>query len=165
MAYKLLLDNAEKVRKAMKIAVLLLFVLIVASGCGDTTPPIASTIDTVCSQEFSDKKVVLEGYPYLPSTMLVTDTILIEFYERPNLEGKYIAVSLKVGTGSNQVVEPPDNYTDADLLIRTNDGQEIRAGNRVSVEGKLIYSPTGDANNPVSCILFDGGNIKDVADS
>lgn len=147
----------------MKIAVLLFFVLIVVSGC-DTTPPIASTIATVCSQEFADKKVVLEGYPYLPGTMLVTDTLLVEFYERPNLQGKYIAVSLTVGTGSNQVVEPPDEYTDADLLIRTSDGQEIRAGNRVSVEGKLIYPPSS-GNSPVNCILFEGGNIKDVADS
>lgn len=149
----------------MKIAVLLFFVLIIASGCGDTTPPVPSTIDTVCNQELSDKKVVLEGYPYLPSTILVSDTLLVEFYERPNMQGKYIAVSLKVGTGSNQVVEPPDNYSDDDLLIRASDGQEIRAGNRVSVEGKLIYSPSSDANNPSSCILFDGGNIKDVADS
>jgi hypothetical protein len=148
----------------MKLILALLMVLVVASACEPTPPAVAVTMDTVCSEEYKDKQVALEGYPYLPSTMLVSDTLLVELYERPNLQGDYIPVSLKVGTGSNQVVEPPDDYTDDDLLIRTNSNQEIRAGNKIRVEGKLLYTVTGIESNPVSCIIFDGGNITDVAD-
>ena len=163
MAYlRLLLGILKKLRNLMKFIVLLVIILVAVAGCEPAVPPVAVTIDTICSEAYSDKPVVFEGYPYLPSTMLVTDTILVEFYERPNLQGKYISVSLKVGTGANQIVEPPDDYTDDDLLIRTSDNQEIRAGNRISVEGKLIYSATGDANNPTSCVVVNGNNVKDV---
>ncbi len=148
----------------MKFVLSLLMVLVVASACESTPPAVAVTIDTVCSEEYKDKQVLLEGYPYFPSSIMVTDTILIELYESPNLQGDYIPVSLKVGTGSNQVVEPPDDYADDDLLIRTNSNQEIRAGNKISVEGRLLYNATGNEANPVSCIIFDGGNIADVAD-
>jgi hypothetical protein len=133
----------------MKAFLLSLLLLVVLAACESTPPGKPVTWETLCITENNDQQVAIEGYPYLPVTALVSDTMLIDLHQEPDRGGELIAVSMKLGSGNNQMVEPPDDYTDDDLLIRAGDGTEIRTGARMRVEGKLLFS--GDR---ASCILF-----------
>lgn len=148
----------------MKLAIILMMILFVASACESTPPATLVTFDTFCNAENADKQVAIEGYPYLPSSMLITDTILVDLFERTNSQGREFPISLKVGTGANQVVEPPDDYTDADLLIRTQDNQEVRAGTKIRVEGRVLRSQSIDDPEVYNCLLFEGTNIQIVTE-
>ena len=141
--------------KSLLLCLILLFVL----AASESTPPGKPvTWDTLCVPENNDQQVAIEGYPYLPVTALVSDTMLIDLHEEPDREGRLISTSMTLGSGNNQMVEPPDDYTAADLLIRAGDGTEIRTGQRIKVEGELIYSAD-------SCIIFAATAIVAVGGS
>lgn len=139
----------------MKSLFLCLILLFTLAACESTPPGKPVTWDTLCVPENSDQQVAIEGYPYLPVTALVSDTMLIDLHEEPDREGRLISTSMTLGSGNNQMVEPPDDYTDDDLLIRAGDGTEIRTGQRIKVEGELIYSAD-------SCIIFGATAIAVV---
>ena len=147
----------------MRLVVSLFVVLFVVSAC-QTTPAKVVTFDTVCTAENVNQRVAISGYAFLPSTVILSSgSMLIEFYENVSEQGKMLKVDFNVGSGSNQLAELPDNYTDGDLLIRTNDNKETRYGDKISVEGRLIRNT--DSNDPsgYSCMLMDVGNIQSVS--
>ncbi|MBN8593500.1 MAG: hypothetical protein J0M33_17225 [Anaerolineae bacterium] len=142
----------------MKSLFLCLILLFTLAACESTPPGKPVTWDTLCVPENNDQQVAIEGYPYLPVTALVSDTMLIDLHEEPDREGRLISTSMTLGSGNNQMVEPPDDYTDDDLLIRAGDGTEIRTGQPMKVEGKVLYSETG-------CVLFAATAIVAVGGS
>jgi hypothetical protein len=147
-----------EVAQLMKTLFCCLILLVSLVACSSPPPAKLVTWETLCIPENYDQQVAIEGYPFLPVTALVSDTMLIDLHQGDVQEGTFIPVSMTLGSGNNQMVEPPDSYTDDDLLIRAGDGTEIRTGGRIRVEGKLISSPT-EAPGQVQCILFGATNI------
>jgi len=149
----------------MKFAALILVLGVVLAGCDETVPPATLfTFATFCTAENNNQRVGLEGYAYVPLSLLVSDTMSLNLHELPDRGGAVVSFDITVGNGNNMAVEPPNNFTDADLLIRATDGTQIRSVNRIRVKGKLQYNPTGSAPSRFDCKLSTPTRVYTLAD-
>ena len=139
------------------LSVLLAAVMLLLTACEQVPPGKPVTHATLCAVENAEQQIAISGYAYLPGGImtLATDTMFMELFEQPDRGGEMVRVSMTLGTGNNQMVEPPDSYSDADMLIHTDNGQEIHTGDLVQIEGKVIRTPS--LNNPekADCLLMD----------
>ena len=131
-------------------------VLLLLTACEQIPPAKVVTHAILCASENADQQVAVSGYAYLPNGMmtLVTDTMFMELFEQPNRGGEMVRVSMTLGTGNNQMVEPPDSYSDADMLIHADNGQEIHTGDYIQVEGKVIRTPSSNNSEKADCLLM-----------
>lgn len=121
-------------------SLLLLTLLLV--GCASPPPPATpAQWSSYNVQANHDKHISLEGYMRLPSTALVTDTMLIDLYQDKECKTKPLPVSMRIGSGKNQVEKPPKDYQLSDLKLHCDDGSLIGPEQKVRVQGKLIFSP------------------------
>ena len=140
--------------KLRKLAPLLLVCLL--SSCASPPPPATPmTFANFNSQANHEKQISLEGYLRLPSTTLVTDTIMIKLCESTDPKSKSLSFSLPVGSGANQVEKPPKDYGQKDLKLHANDGSLVDLSQKVRVSGKLIYSAD-------SSILFAPVDVQKI---
>jgi hypothetical protein len=124
----------------------LALLLLLVSGCASAPQPgKLVTHATACSLENNDKRVALEGYPFLSGMTMVDDDFSVDLYEQSGGSGDAITVFLTVGTGANQAETLPDDYTDADLKIHTKDNQIVSTGTHIRVSGTLSVTDTGDS--------------------
>lgn len=138
----------------MKKLFLIAALLATLAGCDNLPPATMSTIATFCTAENAEQRVGLEGYVYFRSSMLVSDTMLLDLYEAPNQGGAAVPFSILVGGGNSHANEPPDNFTDADLVIRDTTGIEVRSGGHIRVEGEVLRSETALNSGVFNCQLF-----------
>jgi hypothetical protein len=130
-------------RRSLILALILLAVL---AGCASAPQPgTRVTHATACSLENNDRRVALEGYPFLSGMTMVDDDFSVDLFEQPGGSGDAVSVYLTIGTGANQAENLPDDYTDADLKIHTKDNQVVSTGTRIRVHGTLAVTDTGDS--------------------
>lgn len=130
----------------MRRYLFLLSLILLLAGCA-TAPQQGRLVThaTACSLENNDKRVALEGYPYLSRMTMVDDDFSVDLYEQSEGSGDKVSVYLTVGTGANQAEDLPDDYSDADLKIHTSDNQVVSTGTRIRVHGTLTVTDTGDS--------------------
>jgi len=125
-------------------------------GCSSPPPPATPMQwDNFNVQSNGDKQISLEGYMKLPSAALISDTMLVELYEKPEGKGKMVPVSLRIGSSANQVEKPPKDYKDSDLKLHANDGSMVGLSDKVRVSARLVYSPS-------SSILYQPVDIQKI---
>ena len=63
-----------------------------------------------------------------------------------------LRIDVRLGSGRNAMVEPPDRYTNADLVVKDNEGVTRQLGDWIVVQGRIL---TGSVCliTPVSFIL------------
>lgn len=133
-----------------------LFATVCMLGCSSPPPPATPMQwDNFNVQANHDKQISLEGYMRLPVAAMVSDTMLIDLYQKPERQGKSVPVSMRIGSGKNQVEKPPKDYKDSDFKLHANDGSLVGMGDKVRVSGKLIYSPS-------SSILFGPVDVQKI---
>jgi hypothetical protein len=124
---------------------LALFLLLLAGCASAPQPGRLVSHATACSLENNDKRVALEGYPYLSGMTYVDDDFSVDLFEQPGGSGDAVSVFLTIGTGANQAENLPDDYSDADLKIHTKDNQVVSTNTRIRVHGTLSVTDTGDS--------------------
>lgn len=140
----------------MKFLLLVSILAMLLAGCGEELPPAQeASIDTLCSGQYKDgDRVAITGYPaFSDMFMLVMSSIMIHLFEEPGRQGDSAFVSIPVGTGSNEIEDPQDSYTDDDLVIRAADGQRLKANNRIRVEARLLIGQSSDPDT-ATCSLM-----------
>jgi hypothetical protein len=128
-------------------------------SCGPPEPGTPVTFDTACDLANDGKRVSLEGYPQLPTFLMVGDDFRADFYPEPGAQGESIGVYFTVGTGANQAEDIPEDFTDADLKIHTKDNAIVSVDDHIRVHGKMSVAGEGDT---FVCFLDDVDLIEPV---
>lgn len=135
---------------------------VVACGAGackekPKQPLEQTTLDKVCTEQFKpfydERKYVIfhrvsfTGYLQAPKSAMVSSTMFVDVYEKPNREGKRLLASFKVGSGKNKIEKLKDRYNENDLKITSDSGKEIRNGAHVRIEASV--TPGGIPSEPM----------------
>ena len=139
----------------------LLGLLLVA--CASPPPPATPmTFESADAQANHQKQISLEGYMSLPVAALVSDTMLIDLYEKPGKQGRCVSVSCRIGSGKNCVEKPPKDYKESDFKLHANDGSLVSSDAKVKVAGKLLWSKAVAPGKPNSLVLFAPVDIQKI---
>jgi hypothetical protein len=129
-----------------------LILALILAGCAKAPQPGAPvTQATACTEENNGKRVSIEGYPRVSGLVYVSDDFSVDLFEQPGGEGKSVSAYLKVGTGANHAENLPDNFSDEDLHIHTNDNQVVSTDSRIRVHGELSWIKSPDGS--VTCFI------------
>ncbi|MFZ5629501.1 MAG: hypothetical protein ACOY5B_10265 [Spirochaetota bacterium] len=111
----------------------------------------ATTIDKVCTEAFGPfyderkyvryHRVSFSGYLQTPKSAMVSDTMFVDVYEKPNRAGALVRSSFKIGSGKNKVERLKDRFKESDLKIESNNGVALSNGSKVTIQGAV--SPGG----------------------
>jgi hypothetical protein len=116
-------------------------VIFLMTGCSQKLEPAQSiSWEDLNKAEYNQKRVVLDGYLKVPTSVMATDTMTLPLHQDLQEESKKVTLSVKVGEGNNQAEMPPKNFKESDLKVRANDGAIIAANSRIRVSGKLVVS-------------------------
>jgi len=91
---------------------------------------------------------------------MVSDTALLDFYELPDGDGIDIDVSVEIGTGANQMEDIPDDFTDDDLKVRTNENELIGSNDKVIVAGTVYRYADSTNEGRFLCFLTSPVTIE-----
>ncbi len=115
-------------------------------GCKSEPPKPGEpvTFETLCTAKYDatmekglevTKRVTLEGYLGAPRMLVCSSTCNLYLYPTPDRKGDGIAISLTLGDDPNQLEELPDEYTEQDFKLHTNDGKVVGIGAKIRVTG------------------------------
>lgn len=136
-----------------KFTICLLMATLLAAGCWkrDQQPLEATVIEKVCTEAFGpfyDAKkharyhhVSFTGYLATPKSAMISKTMFVDVYQKPNREGVMVKSSFSVGTRKNQVERLEKSFKESDLKIESNSGVMLGNGSKVQIEGDV--SPGG----------------------
>lgn len=90
-------------------------------------------------ESWEGKTITIEGYAELPFLMMIEhDRASVHLTSRMNqASGGMMILMIEQGDCENTMRELPDDYTQQDIEIHTNNGEEIRYGEKVRVTGKV----------------------------
>lgn len=126
---------------------------ITAAGCWkrDQQPLEPTVLEQVCSAAFApfydEKKhtryhhVSFTGYLATPKSAMISTTMFVEVYSKPNRMGEKVLASFSVGSRKNFVERLKNGYKETDLKIESNSGVALSHGSKVKIEGDV--SPGG----------------------
>jgi hypothetical protein len=110
-------------------------------------------LDDVCSVE-SGTTVSTAGFLAGPGGSMWCDGTTCEMALSNRGVGGHtsIRIDVRLGSGRNAMVEPPDQFSPADLIVKDNEGVERPVGSWVIVQGRIL---TGEACliTPVSYVI------------
>ncbi len=127
--------------------------LLLTAACGPKERPLVP-LEEVCSVSEHMRAVRTSGYLLGPGNSMICDGETCEMVLSNVRAGgtTSIRVDLRTGTGNNKMVEPPDDYQDADLVFVDNEGNTHRVGDWVTVQG-IILNERGCMITPVERIF------------
>jgi hypothetical protein len=129
----------------MRVYSLMLGLILLLASCATAPQPgRLVTHATACSLENNDKRVALDGYPYLSRMTMVDDDFSVDLWDQPAGSGDKVSVFLTIGTGANQAEDLPDDYSSADLKIHTSDNQVVSTGAHIRVHGTISVTETDE---------------------
>lgn len=132
---------------------LALMAALLASACTKKPPqPLEpTTIDKVCTETFGPfyderkyikyHRVAFDGFLQTPRSAMVSDTMFLDVYEKPNRAGALVRSSFKIGSGKNRVEKLKDRFKESDLKVESNSGTALGNGSKVKITGEV--SPGG----------------------
>ena len=148
--------------------IIFLFFILGCGGSGATsTPPKAPVIvahGDICKPENNGKDLTTEGFVWTTKsvnckrTARTTQMCAVELYDNQNHAGKPVTVRFKRGSGSSEMEELPDKFTQNDLKFKTDTGAIVGVGDKLRLYG---YAETGgDSDNfkEFGCFI----NIKKI---
>jgi hypothetical protein len=98
---------------------------------------------TLCDKANEGKRVAVLGYLRLPEEVNRKTGPVLRMYSTPDLSGKPVGVSTKIGNQPNEVAMIPKEFTDKDLKVKMANGQVAGFGTKVKVSGDLYYPLVG----------------------
>lgn len=123
--------------------------LLSVSACykKDQQPLEHTTIDKVCTEAFHPfydarnyskfHHVDFVGYLATPKSVMMSNTMFIDVYEKPNRGGVKLSASFKVGSRDNYVAKFESGYKEGDLKIKSDTGAILTHGSKVLIEGDV----------------------------
>jgi hypothetical protein len=121
-------------------------------SCSPSEQPL-TPLDDVCAVE-SGTTIRTAGFLSSPGQMMMCDgeTCEMALSNRSAGGSTSIRIDVRLGSGRNAMPEPPDRWSQADLVVTDNEGVERRVGDWVVVQGRIL---TGGACliTPVSWVL------------
>lgn len=142
-----------------------LLLMLLANGCykKDTQPLEHTTIDKVCTeafQPFYDERkhsrfhhVDFTGYLATPKSAMISNTMFVEVYEKPNREGVKLLASFHVGSRDNYVERLKDKFKESDLMIKSDNGAPLGHGSKVKIQGDVSPGGIPGKFDPKSCYV------------
>lgn len=134
-------------QKIISIGILALSLF--SAGCWkrEQQPLESTVIEKVCTEAFApfydEKKhsrfhhVSFTGYLATPKSAMISSTMFVEVYQKPNRAGVHVLSSFSVGTRKNQVARLERSYKESDLKIESNNGVMLGNGSKVLIEGDV----------------------------
>ncbi len=143
----------------------LLFGALLSAGCykKHQQPLEQATFETVCTDKFApfydEKKyarfhhVAFTGYLATPKSVMISNTMMVYVYGKPNREGEKIFASFRVGSRDNHVEKLQSDYKESDMKIKSDTGAILGNGSKVTIEGDV--APGGIPGKPMdkSCLV------------
>ncbi len=134
-------------------------ILFLALGLGlgcNHTPKSGEAVKDVCTQDNDGKEVSVSGYLTMSKVITMCSQNGCPFYVQQkrgkvNDDEQSVRVSFPEGKGPRELEPLPKSYTDADVVIRDDDGKTVSIGDPIRVTGKVnvpddkscaIYKPT-----------------------
>jgi hypothetical protein len=129
-------------KRAFLVLIGLINVLLLAACSAPDAPAVA--FGDVCKSA-DGTRVSTEGYFSADISVYCSDTggdyrCSYDFVEAPGSDNKFTADVLQ-GDGNNQAAALPDDYSDADVKIKTNDGKVIGVAQKARIQGKMAIAP------------------------
>jgi hypothetical protein len=127
--------------------------LVTVAGCSPKDQPIIP-LDEVCATAENGTTVTTAGFLTGPDGLMMCDGTTCEMaISNRGIGGNTnLRIDVRLGSGRNAMVEPPDRYTNADLVVKDNEGVARELGDWIVVQGRIL---TGSACliTPASFIL------------
>lgn len=148
-----------------RFSLIFLLLLALCASCykKDTQPLEHTSIDKVCTeafQPFYDERkhsrfhhVDFTGYLATPKSAMVSNTMFVEVYEKPNREGIRLLASFHVGSRDNYVERLKDKFKESDLKIKSDTGAPLGHGSKVKIEGDVSPGGVPGKFDPKSCYV------------
>ena len=112
----------------------IIFGLLVA--CAPAEPPPVVTIAEACAVENDGMPASVEGFFQVDFMVFCTDSCTVGFADTPGGESP-LSPDIKIGTGANEIRELPDDFTEADFVVTTQDGKTVGLNDRVQLSGRM----------------------------
>lgn len=106
------------------------------AACSPAEPPSLVSAEKACALDNDGKPATVAGYFQTRSMVFCTDSCTLDFAETPDGEGP-LSPDIKVGTGNNQMLELPDNFSDSDFQVTAADGTKLGLGDHVQISGRM----------------------------
>ena len=128
-------------RNTYTVLILALISLMLAA-CAKEATPVAFA--DVCKLENDHKQLSTVGYFDPGITVYCSDSggdyrCGLDFLESVGSENKFTADLLE-GNGKNQLAELPDDYSNEDVKIKTNDGTVIGMEQKARISGEMLIT-------------------------
>lgn len=147
------------------LAVIVLGCSLFASGCykRDQQPLEQTTLEKACTDAFGpfydERKhsrfhhVAFSGYLATPKSAMISNTMFIEVYEKPNRTGEKLLASFSVGSRDNYVARLKDNYKESDLKVKSDTGEILGNGSKVVIQGDVSPGVVPGKMDKKSCYI------------
>ncbi len=112
--------------------------------------PIKIVDGNCCQKEYKDEIVEIYGALYLPNKIMDGNWSMIGI--RTKSDEKAPALSIKVGNGPNSMARLMDGYTEDDVHVYGNNGEEIQLGDSIRVVGEMVFAASYYCELKVSTI-------------
>jgi len=84
-------------------------------------------------------RVSLEGYMAFSSMfMLQSSTLLITLYSEPGRKGERVSISMKVGSGENEIEKLGKKYRLTDIKVHTFKDEVVGPDDKVRIHGQRL---------------------------
>lgn len=112
---------------------------ILVSALTSCSAPENVKLEELCDKKYQDKDVITEGTLYLPATMYIHGNImrLGIMNEKTNQRVPSLTVPSFSEKTNNAMKPLPENYTENDVHIYDNEGNEVKLGSKVRITGTL----------------------------
>jgi hypothetical protein len=143
---------------------LTLMIALVACKKKPDQPLEQTTLDKVCTdayKPFYDERkyvryhrVEFTGYLQTPRSAMISSSMFVDVYEKPNRQGKMVRASFNVGSGKNKVERLKSGYSENSLKIKGDNGSSLGNGSFVKIQANV--TPGGIPGKPVPEVCHVG---------
>lgn len=145
-------------RQRASIGLIAALAMLILAGCAGEAAEVPYA--SACNIENDGKNIAVVGYFQTRLSMYCSNTggdyrCPLGFVSAPGDETDFTADLLE-GDGRNQMSPIPDSYTDADIILNTDDGGTLGVGQRARISGKMsIVEPSAEAGSGVCFMTVD----------
>ncbi len=130
--------------KNRRILVIIIFIIVTSFSLSSCQNPVEMAFEDICQVENNKKWVITEGYFTMGASLYCSD-VSGEYRCGINLnslpDGELsISAEVMEGKRKNHMLPLESGYTDADLQIKTADGDFVGVGEPVKITGELLVT-------------------------
>lgn len=135
--------------KIQTTATLILTILLALAACKKPGPPGKPVaLSEVCGPKYAPElikgdykgqRVAVTGHFHMsPMFSMVSTTIMVRLSKDPAERKSFVSVSLRYNRGKNSLLKLPKKYKTADVQVKTNDGETVGVGAKITVHGERL---------------------------